>query len=537
MGNIAVLPAAVAARIAAGEIIERPASVVRELIENSLDAGARNVDVRVRDGGLSSISVVDDGCGMDEKDAQLCFERYATSKLRTAADLTSIATHGYRGEALAAIALCADVELATTPRGANKGTYVRLDGGRRVEVRAVARAAGTSVTVYRLFDRMPARRTLLDDERKEAIQCQRVVTAYALARPDVRFRFFRDDKLVLHTAGQGELRDVVASLFPSTVSEHLLELDDTVALSSGSACLYGLVGSPGFLKRSRAFLFVAVNGRPLQQRSLLEAVEKAYLPFATGGWHPVAFLRLDVPAGEVDVNIHPAKAQVRFRSDAVIRGLIHGAIGRVLCGDLAEDDLWQRDRERPLSAADLSSLQHASYLGQWANAYLVFADATALYLVDQHAAAERVAYECILRSEAFALDRPLIVTLAPAERSVLDIAADSIAALGFEFDLLDKSSLMLRAVPEVWRHVPVQDAFLELLHALASDETGDLAYLAAVQACHRSARRGEPFDEARARELVEDLMAIDASTCPHGRPAFLRLELHLADKLFLRRGF
>jgi len=328
---IRVLEQNVAAKIAAGEVVERPASVVKELVENSLDAGASQVSVEARGGGVSLIRVTDNGSGIPPGEVETAFDRHATSKVSTVEDLDSIATLGFRGEALPSIAAVAVVEIATCVAGESAGDFVSLRNGAVVEHRSEGHARGTTVTVRDLFRSVPARLKFLKSTTTENSHIARVVSEYALAFPEVRFALTIDGRSVLRTPGTGQLIESAIEVYGLQVARDLLDIkgsDDTWQGGNATAppVVTGMVGSPGLSRANRDYLSFFVNRRSISSRSLAWAVEEAYQGMLMTGRHPVAIVNIAIPPGEVDVNIHPSKAEVKFRNERAVFTAVQRAV-------------------------------------------------------------------------------------------------------------------------------------------------------------------------------------------------------------------
>ena len=348
--RIALLPPAVAARIAAGEVIERPASIVKELVENALDAGAGRIEVELSAGGIERLRVRDDGCGIAPDQLADAFERHATSKLRSAHDLFTVRTLGFRGEALAAIAAAADVDLTTRPPGHDAAAVARMRDGRLAHQGSAAAAPGTTVDVRDLFAALPARLKFLRSPQAEARAVAQVVSDYALAYPDVAFRLVADGRPLLQSPGDGDPGAAVAAIHGADVAGRLLVLrgersapadagaDDGDGSTDGAAArelahvaVHGLIGPPGLHRANRAYIHLFAGGRAIQSRTLVHAIEQAYAGLIPAGRHPVAIVHIDVPPEQVDVNVHPRKAEVRFRHER----LVYGALGAAVRGAVA----------------------------------------------------------------------------------------------------------------------------------------------------------------------------------------------------------
>jgi DNA mismatch repair protein MutL len=474
LGRIAVLHPMVSARIAAGEVVERPAAILRELLENSLDAGATTIDVRVDGGGFELLRVDDNGCGMSIEDVSLCVERHGTSKLRTVDDLNRISTLGYRGEALTAIMMAADLEILSAD--GIDSTLLRTSSGRVVDVRPAARSRGTTITVHKAFQRLPARRASLGSPSREGIRCQRVAVAYALGNPGVRFRFVKDGHLTFHTLGDNDLRRAAASLHSVDLVDKMRSVAVSLALPSGTGTLVGLIGEPSLSRRNKDAMLILINGRPVSQPEIVSAVQKAYGPALPAGRHPVAILSFRLPPEEVDPNVHPGKLTVRLSNADILLGMVRESVAGVLCSGVAPETNLSKGIENALETSLLDDITQARWLGQWANSYLVLASDSSLYLVDQHAAAERVLYDQLRTSAGFHfLAVPVIVTLGAAESAVVQVLMDELEQLGFELDPAGPDCWAIRRIPAAWQGLDVAICFKDLLADLASSPKIDCA--------------------------------------------------------------
>ncbi|MCX6968229.1 MAG: DNA mismatch repair endonuclease MutL [Verrucomicrobia bacterium] len=333
MSRIQLLSEEVASQVAAGEVVERPASVVKELVENSLDAGARRIEVMMRRGGISLIRVVDDGCGMDRDDALLCLERHATSKIRTGADLAAIRTLGFRGEALPSIASVARFRLSTRMRDAVAGTEIMVTGGKIDYVRDGGDAPGTQIEVRSLFFNLPARRKFLRTENTEASHVEHQLQLQALGHPEVGFVLLTDDRTVFQLPPATNLRDRIRDLSGRALADELLEVPE---IAFHGMTIRGFVGKPGVSRSSRAQQIVFVNGRPVENATLNHGLREGYHTALMKGQYPVTFLFLEMDPAAVDVNVHPAKREVRFREPSAVREALVEAIQRTLEGDRAQ---------------------------------------------------------------------------------------------------------------------------------------------------------------------------------------------------------
>ena len=549
--TIRVLPQQVADAIAAGEVVERPASVLKELVENSLDAGARRVSVEVRGAGRTLVRVADDGAGIPADQLRLAFQRHATSKVATLEDLAAITSLGFRGEALASVAAVADVECRS------QGGRIRLRAARVLEEGAAIPVPGAVVEVRDLFANTPARLKFLRSEATETAACVRIVQAYALLYPEVRFELTVEGRSALRTSGDGGARAAAAAVLGAAVAAELLEVE--------GEGVRGLVSQPRLSRGSRDAILLAVNRRPAVSRSLLYAVEECYLGSLEKGRYPVAVLNLAVDPHAVDVNVHPAKREVRFHAERAVFANLQRAVRAALTGSTAyrlapaipAAAAWERHAPRAHEArpafipGDIAPAPAAPALdsplrplGQVLDGYLVAESEEGVVLVDQHAAHERVLYNRFLarlesRSLAApsqALLLPETVELEPAQVAAAADHAGRLRALGYELEEFGPRTLRVRAVPAETPADRALAALQEMLGLLAdSRPDGVAAEVAASLACHSAVRFGDRLDPSEQRRLLAELEVADQSvTCPHGRPTRLVLSWQELKRQFRR---
>ena len=566
--TIRQLPEELASRIAAGEVVERPASVVKELVENALDAGAKRVEVTVAGGGLELIRVSDDGYGIDPEQLELAFYRHATSKLAGDSSLFAITTLGFRGEALPSIAAVAEVELVSRPHELDAGAAVHWRFGEFVRKGARSGRPGTSVAVRRLFARQQPRLKFLRSRAHEYQQIGAVIDHYALARPDVAFRLEVDGRNALSTDGAGDLRRVMAAVHGAEVARQLLE----VAGESSGVVVRGCIAPPSINRSTRGGLSLFVNGRWIQNRRLLFALDDAFQGLLPRGRHPIAAVFIDLPHEEVDVNAHPTKAEVRFRDE----GVIFGALQRALRATLSEfapaasmaspfADTWEPPLDGSAPSIDLLSqppiqselvtggepgaaspisparrrLPLLRVLGQMGGTYIVCEGPDGMYLLDQHAAHERVLFDDLVdgAGNSQSLLEPVAVDLSPARNSALEESRAELDAAGFAVEPLDDGHL-LRALPAglAARSDPA-GALAEFLDALvASEAAGERSWrIRATIACHSAVRAGMTMADKEMRMLIELLeRSAEPLACPHGRPTLVHLPVDVLDRQFGR---
>ena len=570
--TIAVLPPVVAERIAAGEVIETPAAVVKELIENALDAGARQIVVDVRGGGLASVRVADDGYGIAADEVALAFQRHATSKLRDLDDLLRVRTLGFRGEALPSIAAVADITMHTATDGEAAGSVLRMRNGAMVEQARRARSRGTTVTVRDLFAAFPARRRFLRAPRIEAQQIGQTARRFALAHPAVAITLSFDGHTAFRTPGNGALADTAAALFGPAVAMHLLPLD----VQTPEGAVRGVIGDRAVSRPGRSAVTFIINGRCVKCPPLAAAFETAYRPLLPRGRHPLALLHVTVPPEAVDVNIHPAKAEVRLLSAAAIGAALADAtratLGRLpaLPPDDADfsfssispapllsenggamDDVLSLSGLRgeafsPVmvdTAVPESNLPALRIVGQLEGRLILAEGADGLYLIDQHRAHERIIYEHLWHGAPNGLDdepavEPLVLVLSPADAHRLAGRVDDLAAAGVICEAWGRDTFLLRSPPP--ELIGVDSLGPLLLGALdEADESGDGGTdawrdrLCTALACRSALRRGQLLSPAAMHDLLARLGVTQSpAVCPHGSPIVLNCTSAFLAKQF-----
>jgi DNA mismatch repair protein MutL len=543
---IRLLPPRVADAIAAGEVIERPASVVKELVENSLDAGARRVSVEVRGAGRTLIRVSDDGLGIPPDQLKLAFQRHATSKLSAIEDLDAIASLGFRGEALASIAAVSDLE------GRSGGARIRLRTGELAEEGIAMPVPGTVVEVRDLFANTPARLKFLKSPATEAAACVKVIQGLAMLYPEVRFEVVLEGRTVLRTAGRGGLRAAAGAVLGEAVAEELLEVE--------GEGVRGLASPPSLSRGSRDGILLGVNRRPVSSRALGYAVEECYVGALERGRYPLVVLDLEVPASEVDVNVHPTKREVRFRSDGAVFASLQRGLRAALAGSRpyqlrpvpAAAPLPQtrspvlHEAPAPLDAVwpEAPSSREGALrpLGQVMAGYLLAEGPSGVVIVDQHAAHERILYNRFLGrlTTGDAPSQPLLlpetVELTPAQAAAAHDHRDHLRSLGFELEGFGPGGVRLLAAPVETPPDRLLEALGDLLTTLAESRTPAWVEAAAASlACHSAVRFGDQLDTAEQRRLLSELESAESSvTCPHGRPTRLVLDWQELKRHFRR---
>jgi DNA mismatch repair protein MutL len=583
MSAIRILPMHTVNRIAAGEVIERPAAAVKELVENALDAGALRVSVALDGGGIDRIEVTDDGCGMDADGLGLAVLRHATSKLADD-DLVHIVTLGFRGEALPSIGAAARLAITSRTQNAAHAAEIRVEAGQVSEVAPAAGPPGTRVVVRDLFFATPARRKFLKHARTETEHAEAAVRRLALAAPGVAFRLEAEGRVAFDLPAQ-DRRARVAALFGGEAAQAMVEVDGV----RGLARVEGYACSPAVTRATAVAQALTVNGRPVADPVLKTAVRVAYRDVIAVGRHPLVALWLDLPPEELDVNVHPAKTELRFRDAAAVRALVIGSIGRALAGGAGtalpaprpSHRLHPRPASAPYRSVPLPGVagnqgpgmaetqlgfgaspairmltaaepraEHplGAPVAQVLDTYVIAVAADgSLVLVDQHAAHERLTHEALreqlldggVRAQPLLL--PAVVDLPTADASRLLARADELARLGLEIEAFGPGAVMVRALPAVLGAAEPGSLLRDLADELAElDEATALhARLDAViarLACHGSVRAGRRLNAAEMDALLRQMEATPrAATCSHGRPTFLRLTKGDLERLFGRR--
>jgi DNA mismatch repair protein MutL len=517
--------------------------VVKELVENALDANATSISVDVQGGGTGLIRVADSGCGIPENEVELAFQRYATSKIDRLADLECITTLGFRGEALPSIAAVADVEITTLAEGQASGSHLQLQNGGVVSREKRGRPRGTTVTVHQLFRSVPARLKFLKSPTTENGHIANLLSQYALAYPEVRFTLSIDGRTTLQTTGNGILRDAVAEVYGLDIATALLNVERTGNLP----LVTGLVSPPSLSRSTRDYLSFFVNRRWVRSGLLAKAVTDAYQGQLMSGKYPIAILNIALPPEDLEVNVHPAKTEVRFRYSQSV----YTAVVKALESSLAQAPLPQlktQEEPAPLLSAegfDLASLPILRVVGQLSASYILAEGPFGLYLIDQHAAHERILFEKILEErsqqklEIQGLLEPVTIELSPQQEQVLKEKGELLVEFGLTLEPFGGRSYLLRALPAIVKNGDPSEAVKTLLDSLASDEEPARREekIAESLACHSAIRAGESLTDEEMRELVRQLEQTQKPrTCPHGRPSMLHLSSRQLEREFGRIG-
>ena len=597
---IHVLPDQLASQIAAGEVVERPSSVVKELVENSIDAGATAITIDIRGGGRQLIQVADNGSGIDAAEIETAFLRHATSKLSTADDLHAIRTLGFRGEALAAIAAVSQVTVVSRARDAATGTRLVLDGGQVTTRETVGAPAGTVIAVENLFYNVPARLKFLKSITTEKRLIDEFVTRYALAYPAIRFRLTHDNRITFQTTGNGQTADVLLAVYgPDTVRQLLpVAPDESDERPVG---VRGYVSDPALNWGNRNHIQLFVNGRAVRDNRLTFAVVQAYHTLLPVGRYPLGLLFLNLPPEDVDVNVHPAKTEVRFRDEGVMFSAVQREVRAVLLGttpgraasgpwavfsnqwsagqwgsgaagggggfESGDDDgerpaaqldiRWQLRPPAPEAEGDTSAppvappaaaetrLPIMRVVGQVGAAYIIAEGPEGLYLIDQHAAHERILYEQLLAQwrqrhvTSQGLVAPATVYLSPSQADLVEEHAALLTGLGFDVEPFGPGAFQVRAVPALLGRADPAAALSAVVADLESAATplqAQLEALALRRVCKSAAvKAGQTLSREEMEALIAQLERCETPhTCPHGRPTLIHLSAAALARQFGR---
>ncbi len=605
--TIRVLSEQLSSQIAAGEVVERPSSVVKELVENALDAGATTINIEVRAGGRELVQLADNGEGISADEIETAFERHATSKLKSMDDLQAIRTLGFRGEALSSIAAVSRLTIVSRTEGTQTGTRLYLEGGHKISREIVGAPRGTVIGVEKLFFNVPARLKFLKSNTTEKRLIDEFITRYALAYPHVRFRLTHDNRVSFQTTGNGSVHDVLLAIYGPDTARELLEID---APNPGDKnergepgvdkAIYvsGFVGPPSLNWANRSRITLFVNGRWIKDKSLTYAVIQAYHTLLPTGRYPLGIVFIELPPNEVDVNVHPAKTEVRFRHSNAVFGTVQRAVRSTLIaqspvramgawmtgGDnLAQVSGWegaldQHAFERRETAAqgslkldwsrrfmsakgaetgqgraeraEASLLENERLpimrvIGQVGAAYIITEGPDGLYLIDQHAAHERILYEQFMaqREQEGTVSQGLVsgaaVHLPPSQAALLEENLETLEKIGFKIELFGPNAFMVRAVPAIVSNVDPAQALAAVVDDL---ERGDeplqqkIEDKIVIRVCKSAAiKAGQTLSQSEMEMMVQQLENCqNPHSCPHGRPTLIHLSVAQLARQFGR---
>lgn len=578
-------------KIAAGEVVDRPENVVKELIDNAVDSGATAVSIEIRNGGSDLIRVTDNGCGISKEDIPNAFLRHATSKLSKAEDLQRIMTMGFRGEALASIAGVSRVELITKRREDITGYRYVIEGGREMSLKEIGIPDGTTIIVRDLFFNVPVRRQFLKSARTEGSYVRDIAEKAALSFTGISFSFISDGKQLFHTSGNGKLKDVVYTVYGNETSKEMLD----VSYSDDITCISGLISKPVLSRSKRDFEVYFVNGRHVRSNIIDRAIETAYEGYLMQHRFPFTVLKIDISPERIDVNIHPKKSEIRFSDDEAVFNAVYEAVKntlshRELIPKAVPDEKKTPEKNKehhepfeknirgikeavpeivilkeelekiPAGVSENSEKPDNSYeqqkflteeskpyyrfIGQIFETYWMIEYDNSLYLIDQHAAHEKVNYEKMIEKiaaneVASQMIIPVMISLSAAEADLLNSNMDVFRGIGFEIEPAGEKDFVVRAVPAQLPELSSAELLMDMIDSLSDMKSGaDMRILkekAASMACKASVKGNMRLSEKEMRALVDELLKLrDPYNCPHGRPVIVKLTHYDLDKMFKR---
>lgn len=581
MRYIFVLEEQTIGKIAAGEVVDRPASVVKELIENSIDAGSTHVIVEVGNGGRDYIRITDDGCGISEGDVAVAFEKHATSKIKGIEDLTALRTLGFRGEALPSIAAVSRIELSTRHESEEVGTYLKVDGGVIKERRRITRGGGTTIEVKSLFYNLPARIGTLKSKSTELRHIVEVCINYAVIYPEIKFELVHDQNPIINTVGTGKMLDAIVNTYGSSVAKELIELKEQDSPQHQHvATISGYISKPSLSYGTKKHLFTYVNRRFVRSEVMEKAIKRGYGSLLPKHAYPFAVISLFIDPGEINVNIHPKKHEISFCHANDVFQFITNAVATTLRhADLIPEVVVQREEGIEAGAVDFFGIQKAKKaaislqtsfqkdikedgftekergggcldirsapLYQVLDSYIIAqSEEDDVIMIDQHAAAERINYEKLIEKYGGRIDkqtllRPYMPDLSPHQLYLLKENENVLREMGFDIERLGDDSYVIRAIPVVFHGMIGEEEMTEVITRLV-EERGKkeerIKVLFSTAACKASIKAGEKLSYEYMREIVERLkIAKIPFTCPHGRPTMIRLSKKEIEKRFKRR--
>jgi DNA mismatch repair protein MutL len=579
MSSISILPENLINKIAAGEVIERPASVVRELIDNSIDAGANKIEIEVLHGGKKLIKVSDNGCGMARDDAVMCFERHATSKIKTEEDLFNISTLGFRGEALSAIASISKVTLTTSTADSDTGIKIEISSNREKNVSDAPPVSGTSVEVRDIFYNTPARRKFLKTIPTELSHIIDTVVQKAFAYPSIAFSLIHNHSEVLNAPAVSDLKERFMQLYGEEIVDEFLD----VRKESKAIKVYGFISSPDFTRASRGYQYIFINRRLVKNPTVNHAIYSAYGDMIPKDRHPGYFLFLEVDPGKVDVNVHPAKKEVRFERPDDIHQFVESAVYSALNPEheistpsASTSKTTEYHKSPEAHPGPQNGLQNVSLVDKpitsifndsqtdfftsgvtddvspffhIGESFFAKVSRDGLVIIDQHAAHERILYEKFLKKTAIeteALFLPLRIELPVKEYNLIIKHKDTLQSLGLDIEDFGANNVIVRSLPKELSKADMKGLLLDIAAGILEEKTSDikgelteetlLKNIAARLACHKSVRGREQLNKEQMSKMMADLdKADEPDRCPHGRPTRIFLSLNDLNKMFKRK--
>ncbi|HAX61054.1 MAG TPA: DNA mismatch repair endonuclease MutL [Elusimicrobia bacterium] len=544
-------------KIAAGEVIERPASVIKELVENSLDAGAKNITVKIKNSGRELIAVSDDGCGMSKEDAVLSIERHSTSKISDITDLSKIHTLGFRGEALPSIASVSQMLITTKPPNTKTGFSLEIEDGKLLNLQDKGCPDGTTVEVKNLFRNIPARLKFLKSDNTEKNKIISILTDYAVVNFNVAFSLTSDGKELFSYSQATNLKIRIAQIFGNEFLNELVELH----LQHEKISIYGFISKPELKFLSRNRIFISVNKRPINSRMILSAVKNGYREFLNGNENPAVFLAFEIKPDIIDVNVHPTKREIKFNDEGAIYSVIYQTIRNHIVTKETIPEIsytaYQKSDERistqpteyitkEIQSQFTEKKPALRHIGRIFELYILAQENENLFIVDQHAAQEKILYEKFRKNvnarkqEIQNLLLPVNIELSPKEFNILFGLKEYLTQIGFELEEFGKNSFALKSVPAVLGDISAVNIINEIIR---KKKVGEISESSATllddiikTACKTAIKSGDKLTDAESIKLLEELFECENPyTCPHGRPTVIKITKDELDRKFLRK--
>lgn len=577
---IRILNENISGLIAAGEVVERPASIIKELLENSIDAHATSITITIKNGGIDYIRVTDNGLGIPHDQVPLAFQRFATSKISTSSDLDAISTLGFRGEALPSIAAVSHMEMTTRETDTNYATQIILEGGIAAELKKAGAPNGTTIIVQKLFHNVPVRRKFLRSSATEASHIQTLVTRYSLAYPEIQFQL-ENGKKNFSTNGDGDIIGTIAKIYNVDIANQLLSISERSEGALGEVTISGVACPPHISRSNKQHITLFVNRRWVRDQSLSFAVEQAYQGFLMNRRHPIAIVNLQIPPDQIDVNTHPSKTEIRIRNKNHVFAALQRSIRQALTAKSPippmsqskeaysqrterlidyKNPFWtvepyKSDRDRPDAGKNYvgannrfvefkEKLPLLRVLGQIQSTYIVTEGPDGLYLIDQHAAHERVIFEEIRSADSSnssgkqALMEPIIIEMSESQEEILSEHASLLESVGLLLEPFGGNSYIIRSIPKIMLEADPETTIFEILDEISLGGNiknwRDRTYY--TIACHSAIRAGKSLTHKEMELLVRSLEQCDhPHNCPHGRPTMIQLSISKLEREFGRR--
>ena len=599
MGKIRILDDDTISKIAAGEVVERPASVVKELVENSIDAGSKNIYVEIQDGGISYIKITDDGVGIESEDVEIAFLRHATSKIKDDNDLFNIRTLGFRGEALASICAVSRVELVTRTKDSPLGVKLRVAGGEIIEREECGAPLGTTIVVKDLFYNTPARLKFLKSPSREGVIITEIIQNLALSNPEISFKYKNGEKLVFATKGDKILKNAIVSIYGRQVNDNLLEVN----YSDNSISIFGYIGNNALAKNSRNYQSLFVNNRYVKNKAINAAIENAFRTFTTGDKFPLYVLHININPENIDVNVHPTKAEIKFQNEQDMYKIVYNSIkeafttqrtipnitfepnvvkkpeiifaqekinfvvnekkdfedkpinkplyydykneNAILKKETSLDDFKSEKEEIIINDSnDENKLPRLAVVGQIHFMYIIAEGESEFYIIDQHAAHERVLYEKYLKDynnakiQSQNLLTPIILELSSIEKQLIVENIDNFAKIGYDIEDFGGNAISIRSVPVILGNPNYKELLYEIINELQNVSGNfykSINKIIYTMACKSAIKAGDKLTNAEMNKLIDDLRwCSNPYSCPHGRPSIIKMSYYELEKKFRR---